>query len=344
MSVEGNSVEIADGDNTPSLADHTDFGNADTAGGTVVRTFTIKNTGSADLNLTGTPKVEVGGTHVADFAVTTQPTTPVAASGEITFQVTFDPSATGLRTATLIITNDDTDENPYDFAVQGTGAVTPTPYTPYGGGYTPPPTTVIEDGVTDVSDIVTTEGEFTEDVIAESEDGNLTVTINEGTQGLTVEGNPISQVAIRELADAPAPPEGSNIIGFAYDIDAGDATFDEPITISFTYDPDEIPEGVNDEDLIIALWNEVAGEWVILENITVDPVTNTVSGDMTHLTKFAIMTRFTPPVEEEEEVVVPEEEEEPTGGLIWWVLLIGSIVLVVIITVVHSFRWKRRVA
>jgi len=121
MSVEGNSVEIADGDNTSSTADHTDFGSADISGGTVVRTFTIKNTGSAALNLTDTPIVAVGGTHAADFTVTTQPTTPVAASGNTTFQVTFDPSATGARTATLSIANDDSDENPYNFSIQGTG-------------------------------------------------------------------------------------------------------------------------------------------------------------------------------------------------------------------------------
>ena len=37
---------------------------------------------------------------------------------------TVDPSATGLRTATVSITNDGADENPYDFANQGTGSTT----------------------------------------------------------------------------------------------------------------------------------------------------------------------------------------------------------------------------
>jgi hypothetical protein len=54
--------------------------------------------------------------------VTLDPTTPVAATnGTTTFQVTFDPSAAGLRTATISIANDDSDENPFDFAIQGTG-------------------------------------------------------------------------------------------------------------------------------------------------------------------------------------------------------------------------------
>jgi hypothetical protein len=125
IAVEGNATDIVDGDTTPSTADHTDFGSVAVAGGTVVRTFTIKNTGTGALNLTGTPKVAVSGTNAADFTVTTQPTTPVAATtGTTTFQVTFDPSASGLRTATLSIANDDSDENPFDFAIQGTGSGT----------------------------------------------------------------------------------------------------------------------------------------------------------------------------------------------------------------------------
>ncbi len=122
IAVEGNATDLTDGDPTPALADHTDFGSALTVGGTVTRTFTVRNTGSAALNLTGTPRVVVGGTHAADFTVTVQPSSPVADSGgTTTFQVAFNPSADGLRTATLSLANDDSDENPFDFAVQGTG-------------------------------------------------------------------------------------------------------------------------------------------------------------------------------------------------------------------------------
>ena len=122
MSVEGNSVEIPDGHDTPSAADHTDFGEAHITGGAVLRTFTIRNTGTDPLNLPGSPLVSVGGTHAADFTVTDDPDTPVAVTGgSTTFQVTFDPSAAGLRTATISLDNDDVDENPYDFAIQGTG-------------------------------------------------------------------------------------------------------------------------------------------------------------------------------------------------------------------------------
>ena len=123
MDVRGNSTSIASGDTVPSSTDHTDFGSIAVAGGTVVRTFTIANTGSAALQLTGTPRVVISGTNAADFAVTAAPSSPIAASGSTTFQITFDPSVGGLRTATVTIDNDDGDEYSYTFAIQGTGTL-----------------------------------------------------------------------------------------------------------------------------------------------------------------------------------------------------------------------------
>lgn len=123
--VQGNSVSIVDGDNTPSLTDHTDFGDALVAGGTVERTYTIRNTGTATLNLSGSPRVAVSGTHAADFTVTTQPAATVAAGGTTTFQVTFDPLAVGTRTAALSIANNDANENPYTYSILGNGTTPP---------------------------------------------------------------------------------------------------------------------------------------------------------------------------------------------------------------------------
>jgi hypothetical protein len=126
INLQGNSVSIVSGDTTPDLADHTDFGTVSTASGTVVRTFTIQNLGTAALSLTGaSPYVVISGAHAADFAVTAIPSNSIAAGGSTTFQITFDPSADGLRTATISIANNDADENPYTFAIQGTGISAP---------------------------------------------------------------------------------------------------------------------------------------------------------------------------------------------------------------------------
>ena len=121
IDVRGNSVSITNGDSTPSLSDHTYFGAVSVESGTLTRTFTIYNSGDADLNLSGSPKVALGGTNALDFNVSTQPDSPVAPADSTTFTVVCDPSAAGLRTATLSIANDDSDENPYNFSIQCAG-------------------------------------------------------------------------------------------------------------------------------------------------------------------------------------------------------------------------------
>jgi hypothetical protein len=126
INLQGNLVSIVSGDTTPDVADHTDFGSISTASGTIVRTFNIQNTGTAALSLTGaSPFVTISGANAADFTVTTIPSNSILSSTNTTFQVTFDPSADGLRAATISIANNDSNENPYTFAIQGTGISAP---------------------------------------------------------------------------------------------------------------------------------------------------------------------------------------------------------------------------
>ncbi len=125
MDVTGLGHSIADNDTMPAASDDTDFGNVDVAAGMITHTFTVRNPGNADLTLTGAPKVSVSGPNAADFTVTAQPTSPVPPGGSTSFSVQFDPSAAGLRTATLSIDNNAPDIPPYTFAIQGTGTTPP---------------------------------------------------------------------------------------------------------------------------------------------------------------------------------------------------------------------------
>lgn len=120
INITGNGITITDGDATPSSTDHTDFGSVLVSGGTISRTFTISNSGSATLTL-GANAVSLSGGQSGDFTVTTQPESTVAAGGSTTFTIQFDPSASGTRNTTVNVNNDDSDENPYDFSIQGAG-------------------------------------------------------------------------------------------------------------------------------------------------------------------------------------------------------------------------------
>ena len=129
IEVRGNTVLILDGDSVPSVYDGSDFGSTPVAGGTVSHSFTINNLGDANLNLTGTPRVAVSGPNAAEFSVTVQPGSSVTPGSSTTFTVVFNPSAGGLRSAALSIANNDGNENPFNFSIQGTGVNPPGAFT-----------------------------------------------------------------------------------------------------------------------------------------------------------------------------------------------------------------------
>lgn len=126
INIQGNGATIVDGDTTPNPSDDTDFGNT-AVFGSIVKTFTIQNNGGLlNLNLTGaSPYVVIGGPHASDFTVTATPNNSIAAGGSTTFDITFTPSNVGIRSATVTIANNDSNENPYNFNIQGAGATAP---------------------------------------------------------------------------------------------------------------------------------------------------------------------------------------------------------------------------
>lgn len=126
-------AEVVSGSTTPETANGTDFGNALYNTETVDRTFQITNdlpTGglNGDLVLseyTTGKYVEITGSGASHFSVTTEPSTPVSTPyGSTTFTIRFAPTSYGVKTATVTIGNNDTDENPYTFVIQGKGTVT----------------------------------------------------------------------------------------------------------------------------------------------------------------------------------------------------------------------------
>lgn len=121
ISVSGNGISILDGDNTPSILDGTDFGEAEVDGDAVLTTFTIENTGDNALELTGTPLIEITGTNAGDFSVVSQPNSTINGGQSTTFTISFTPSGLGHREATIHISNNDADEGGFYFSIQGFG-------------------------------------------------------------------------------------------------------------------------------------------------------------------------------------------------------------------------------
>ncbi|MEA5604044.1 choice-of-anchor D domain-containing protein [Nostoc sp. UHCC 0252] len=100
-------VDIADGSTTAI-----NFGNV-IAGSTLTKTFTIKNTGTAALNLS-TLKLPDG------FSLVGTLPTSVAANASTTIKVALNTTTPGTYSGTLILGNNDSNESPFDFAISGT--------------------------------------------------------------------------------------------------------------------------------------------------------------------------------------------------------------------------------
>lgn len=120
IAIYGLGYLIPDEDSTPSISDGTDYNDVLFSGGYSDHTFSITNTGSANLILGGSPVF--GGTNPGDFAIQGgDPVSPVVPGGNSTFVVRFTPLAYGDRTATMSISNNDSDESTYNFMLIGEG-------------------------------------------------------------------------------------------------------------------------------------------------------------------------------------------------------------------------------
>ncbi|MGJ8684352.1 MAG: LamG-like jellyroll fold domain-containing protein [Nonlabens sp.] len=116
IDIFGNGIAINDNDTTPALNDGTDLGTIEGAG-TLSSTFTITNSGSYDLNLTGSPRVSITGVNAGDFSIVAQPTAVITGGNSQSFTVNFSRTTVGTSNARINISSDDTDEANYNFDI-----------------------------------------------------------------------------------------------------------------------------------------------------------------------------------------------------------------------------------
>lgn len=119
--MRGQGFEIPIGDTTPRTADGTDFGQVAAGGGIVTRTFVIHNEGNDELNVNSV--LENG----AAFSLAGVPGAafPIPAGSSNSFEVTFDPTSGGIKTATVQIRSNDPNKDPYTFEITAEALGTP---------------------------------------------------------------------------------------------------------------------------------------------------------------------------------------------------------------------------
>lgn len=121
INIKGNGTDIPDGNTIISVSDDTDFGGVEVTGtNSVPHTFTIQNLGSSTITLIDpSPYITITGS--TDFTLTANPSSSISSGGSTTFTITYDPTTSGTHLATVSIANNDSDENPYTFLIEGRG-------------------------------------------------------------------------------------------------------------------------------------------------------------------------------------------------------------------------------
>lgn len=117
-------IEVIDNTGPQNLTDGVStvaLGSID-RGSSVTRTFTVRNTGGATLSGIS---VSFSGGNTGDFTTTASPAASVAAGGSTSFTIRFAPGGSGTRTTTLRVASNDSNENPFDIALTGTGVPVP---------------------------------------------------------------------------------------------------------------------------------------------------------------------------------------------------------------------------
>ncbi|NQT73899.1 MAG: hypothetical protein HQ553_14215 [Chloroflexi bacterium] len=210
----------------------------------------------------------------------------------------------------------------------------------------PPPAPVIElpsivtiDLANDASGVVTTTA------IVRSDAGECNLTIPEGTESKTREGEALSQITMEAMEELPSPSENSNIIGVAYDFGPDGATFDPPIPLNFTYDDSILPEGTTEANLVIAVWDSESGTWIELESV-VDPNTNTIITEISHFSIYSIIVRSDIAEDalnnEAETIIEPETTETPVvNWAILGMIIAGALVFIAAIVSLIMLRERR---
>ncbi|MBC3845552.1 choice-of-anchor D domain-containing protein [Winogradskyella echinorum] len=120
INIKGNNITIEDGFNAPYGLNNTLFGSTNVGATSPEKSYFVENIGASTLTLSGAPRVELVGAHPGDFNITLQPSATVGSLADSEFRIEFSPTADGTRTATVRIVNNDSDENPYEFDIEGT--------------------------------------------------------------------------------------------------------------------------------------------------------------------------------------------------------------------------------
>jgi len=113
-----------------------------------------------------------------------------------------------------------------------------------------------------------------------------------GTVAVDQRGNTLVDISV-ELRQPRALPSSGVLVGDVYDFKPDGATFDPPIPISLPYDVRSLPDGIDEEALVIAIFDPTLQDWVPLPS-EVNRDDAVVTSQVSHFSEFAIVAPMPP--------------------------------------------------
>ncbi|MBK9974131.1 MAG: choice-of-anchor D domain-containing protein [Planctomycetes bacterium] len=202
-------------------------------------TYTIFNNGSANLNLTGNPMVQLGTSTNCTASVTSQPPVSTLQGGgwSMTFALTLTPTSTGqFFSVVLTIPSNETGKNPYTITISGTA-----------GSSSGSPEIDLLRGASIASGGTDNVGSATAAVQSTL---NYTISNAAGTAALNLTGSPVVQISGLSNASASVAAQPANSVAagasvnFTVNYTPGSGTFSFVITIA-NNDANENPYIIN---------------------------------------------------------------------------------------------------
>ncbi|WP_053970960.1 choice-of-anchor D domain-containing protein [Mangrovimonas sp. ST2L15] len=125
IDIERNTGGTIPNGSSPNIGYNTIFAATVMGDSSSPKTFHVSNEGTSDLDLTS-----ITSSNPTEFSISLNPSpSTISSNTEVDFEIVFSPTGVGLRTSTITIISNDSDENPYTFQVQGNGDCAASPIT-----------------------------------------------------------------------------------------------------------------------------------------------------------------------------------------------------------------------
>jgi len=171
---------------------------------------------------------------------------------------------------------------------------------------------------------ITTDGFLMESLEFTIQNGELYFSLPEGTRILNREGKPPAMIMIDPITPSELPPSPSDdsVILMPFIIQPA-LTIDPIMKVTIHYDEGELDAGINEEDLVLAYYDEAREKWVMLPT-EVDVEANTVTAWVSHTSTFAILSNI-------------------AGEFPWW-WIVGGVLGIVLLAFLIRHRIRSRPA